>query len=84
MTRYKPRSTRMVYADLRRRERSRRLRDWRRMVERYIGDELISRRAVRCPRCGRTVDMFCLRCAERSDVGEEPAVQLNRLRPVPD
>lgn len=65
------RTAHMVLADLRRRERSRRLRDWRRMIEGYVKDALVSRRPVQCPRCRRMVDMVCPRCTEGSEAGQE-------------
>ncbi len=56
--------TRVVLGDLKTRESRRRLRNWRRMVERYAENGVISRRSVRCLKCGRVVDMVCEECLE--------------------
>ena len=50
---------RTVIQDL---ERRRRLNAWRRMLESYADRGLINRRHLKCPRCGRMVELLCTRC----------------------
>ena len=54
--------TRVVLEDLKTRVSRRRLRNWRRMVEGYAEYGMISRKPVRCLKCGRVVDMVCEEC----------------------
>ncbi len=56
--------TRVVSEDLRARQSRRRLRNWRRMVEKYAETGLISRKPVKCLKCGRVVDVICEECLE--------------------
>ena len=60
--------TRAVLEDLRQRESRRRLRNWRRMVKRYADTGLISRKPMKCPQCGRVVDMVCDDCQPGIDL----------------
>ena len=62
------RDVRAVMEDLSARERVRRLRNWRRMIENYANGGAIERRYVKCPKCGRIVDLLCPQCVDaRSD-----------------
>lgn len=54
--------TRVVLEDLRARESKRRLRNRREMLGRYVDTGLISRKPVKCLKCGRVADMICERC----------------------
>ncbi len=58
------RAVKAVMEDLKARERARRLRKWRCMIENYAKNGAIERRYVKCPKCGRIVDLLCPRCVD--------------------
>ncbi len=57
-------STEAVVKDLLARQEKRRLREWRRMVNRFADEGLIERREMQCPRCRRTVILVCDACCK--------------------
>ncbi len=63
---------RVVLEDLRARESKRRLRNWREMLGRYVDTGLISRKPVKCLKCGRVVDMVCEECLAESLLAKSP------------
>ena len=68
--------TRVVLEDLKTRESKRRLRNWREMLGRYVDTGQIERRHVKCPKCGRVVDMVCDECLEGDRIRNEDSASI--------